>query len=286
MSRPSYTGQCFTVEQLARSSGISRQAYYQRRARCQARQARHEQALERGRQVRRRHPKMGTRKLYREHYATFRSLGIGRDALFGLLRRHGLLLEPTRSKRRTTHSRHGLPTRSNLLTGYTPERSNEVFVSDITYLETLDSFHYLALVTDAYSRKIVGWDLSRSLSVEGSLRALDMALGQTTAEERRGLIHHSDRGVQYCCHVYTGRLEAVGARISMAEVGNPYENAQAERVNGILKHEYGLGGVFATGAQARAVAREAIYLYNEERPHLALCYQKPSQVHARKRLAA
>lgn len=286
MSQPTYTGSRFTVTELTRACGITRQAYYQAQARSRERTDAEQQALELVAQVRARHRRMGTRKLYQEHYEAFRALGIGRDALFGLLRREGLLVERTRRRRRTTNSRHGFPTWQNLLTDHKPSRPNEVFVSDITYIETLEGFRYLALITDAYSRKIVGWDLSASLSVEGSLRALEQALKQARPEERQGLIHHSDRGVQYCCHAYTDRLEAVGARVSMAERGNPYENALAERVNGTLKQEYGLDGIFASERQAQRAVREAVYLYNEERPHLALCYQKPSQVHAQHRSAA
>ena len=287
MSRPSYDGVGFTVEALAQACGFSRQAYYQ--ARCRAdRRAEHEaQAIERVEQVRQRHPRMGTRKLYQEHYDTFRACSIGRDALFELLWREGLLIEPKRRGTRTTNSRHGFRTWENLLTeGYTAKRANEVFVADITYLATAEDFCYLALITDAFSRKIVGWDLSKSLSVEGSLRALDRALAQTSRAERKRLIHHSDRGVQYCCHAYIERLEKAGARVSMAAVGNPYENALAERVNGILEQEYRLDAYFGSEAQARRAVQEAVYLYNEERPHRSLAYRKPSQVHAETRLAA
>lgn len=286
MSASAYAGPGFTVDELARQCGISRQAYYQARARQHDQEEREKQALRLVREVRSRHPRMGTRKLYQEYYATFRRLAVGRDALFALLRRGGLLVRPRRRRARTTDSRHGFPVWQNLLAGYAPTRPNEVFVSDITYIETLGGFRYLALITDAYSRKIVGSDLSASLSVEGSLRALEEALGQTTAKEREGLIHHSDRGVQYCCHAYVNRLTGCGARVSMAAVGNPYENALAERVNGILKQEYGLDGVFATDAHAQRAAAEAVYLYNEKRPHLALDYRKPSEMHACYRLAA
>lgn len=286
MSQPTYTGSRFTVAELTRTCGITRQAYYQAQARSRARTDADEQALELVAQVRSRHPKMGTRKLYWQHYESLRALGIGRDALFGLLRREGLLVERKPRRKRTTDSRHGFPTWQNLITDHKPSRPGEVFVADLTYIETLEGFRYLALVTDAYSRKIVGWDLSASLSVEGSLRALKMALKQTRPQERRGLIHHSDRGVQYCCHRYTDCLHQAGARVSMAEVGNPYENALAERINGILKQEYALDGIFASERQARRAVREAVWLYNEERPHLSLAYQKPSQVHAQHRFAA
>lgn len=286
MKSETYQERPFTVEELARACGLSRQAYYQAHQREAHRSQQHEQALELVQQVRRRHQRMGTRKLYQEHYEVFRKLKMGRDALFELLAQKGLLIQPKRRRARTTDSRHGLRTWENLLLEHEASRANEVFVADITYLETAAGFRYLALVTDAFSRKIVGWDLSASLSLEGSLRALKRALAQTSPSERRGLIHHSDRGVQYCCHAYIDQLRRAGVRVSMAAVGNPYENAMAERVNGILKQEYGLDLRFASEAQARRAVQEAVYLYNEERPHLSLAYRKPSEVHAEYRLAA
>lgn len=292
MKQPHYTGRRFTVAALTGAQGLTRQGYYQARQRLELRDERQEKALALVRELRAELPRLGTRKLYHERYEQFRGLNIGRDALFSVLRDEDMLIPRRRRGPRTTDSRHGLRLYRNLLkdpetgTLYRPERANEVFVADITYLETLEGFRYLALLTDAYSRKIVGYDLSASLSIEGSLRALDMALKQTNAAERRGLIHHSDRGVQYCSRAYVDRLEGAAARVSMASRGNCYENALAERVNGILKQELSLGDVFATGAHAQCVVSEAVRLYNERRPHLALAYRKPSQVHAAHRLVA
>ena len=282
----------FAVEELAHTCGLSRQGYYQARGRQQRSREREQQALALVRQMRAEHPRIGTRKIYREHEQAFAALKIGRDALFDLLDRQGLLLRCRPRRVQTTDSRHGFGFWENLLvdkeTGerYRARRPNEVFVSDITYLETLEGFRYLALITDAYSRKIVGHDLSASLAVEGSLRALERALGQASEAERQGLIHHSDRGVQYCCHAYVNRLLESGARPSMAQAGNPYENAMAERVNGILKQEYGLDALFQSEHEARRAVEQAVELYNGKRPHLALGYRKPSQVHAEYRLAA
>lgn len=267
-----------TVEAICRAHGISRQAYYRGRARAQARAHRHEAALELVRAERRLLPRLGTRKLYHQQREGLRALNIGRDALFGLLRQQGLLIRRKRARRRTTDSRHGLLTYENLLQDHRPTAPERVFVADITYVETLEGFRYAALITDAYSRKIVGYDLSASLSIEGSLRALKMALASVA--DARGLIHHSDRGVQYCSRAYVAELADHGARVSMAQVGNPYENALAERVNGILKGEFFLDGLFATEAQARAALGQAVWLYNERRPHLSLNYRTPSQVHA------
>ena len=267
-----------TIEVICRAHGISRQAYYQGRTRAQQRQDRQEEALTVVRAERRVLPRLGTRKLYHLHREAFRALKIGRDALFGLLREHELLIARKRSKRRTTDSRHGLLTYENLIKDHQPTGANAVFVADITYVETLEGFRYAALITDAYSRKIVGYDLSASLSIEGSLRALKMALSRV--EDATGLIHHSDRGVQYCSRAYVEVLAQHRARVSMAAVGNPYENALAERVNGILKGEFFLDDLFVDEAQARAALEQAVWLYNERRPHLSLDYRTPSQVHA------
>lgn len=292
MSTGLYEGRRLSIDELACALDFTRQGYYQARARAEHQQKQAEQALEAVKTLRRELPRLGTRKLYHEGHDCFRALGLGRDKLFALLRREGLLIERRRRYARTTDSRHGFGFAQNLLldreTGvpYRPRRPNEVFVADLTYVETLEGFRYAALITDAYSRKIVGFDLSASLSVEGSLRALEMALRQTPKRERKGLIHHSDRGVQYCCRAYRRRLARVGARASMSATGDPYENALAERVNGILKLELGLEAVFLTEAQARSALRQAVRLYNERRPHLSLGYRKPSQVHAEHRLAA
>ncbi len=137
---------------------------------------------------------------------------------------------------------------------------------------------YLALITDAYSRFIVGYDLSSSLAAEGCLRALNHAIGYKT-NELKGLIHHSDHGVQYTAWPYREQLQSVGIRSSMGEVGNCYENALAERMNGILKCEYYLDNLFIDIEHAQKAVREAIWLYNYERPHLSLNYCKPAEVH-------
>lgn len=285
MSQPSYSRARCSLGSFCALIGVSRQAYYQGRSRQSKREGEDAQALEAVRELRVELPRLGTRKLYHERKEYFRTLHLGRDRLFALLRREGMLVERRRRYVRTTDSRHGFALAPNLLqdadTGAPrrPTRPNEVFVSDITYIETMEGFRYAALLTDAYSRKIVGYDLSTSLSVEGSLRALNQALSQTTKAERKSLIHHSDRGVQYCCRAYRERLQQAGVRVSMSATGNPYENALAERVNGILKMELGLDALFVTGEQARRAMKQAIRLYNECRPHLALRMRKPSQVH-------
>jgi transposase InsO family protein len=230
------------------------------------------------RQQRQEQSRVGARKLHLALLEQHPELRIGRDGLIEVLREHELLVRPRRAYARTTNSEHGLPVWENLLEGKLPIRVHQVWVSDITYVSTEEGFRYLALITDGYSRKIVGYDLSASLSIEGSLRALEQAIAQLPTGYR-GLVHHSDRGVQYCSHAYVNRLRQAGISISMAETGNPYQNAKAERVNGILKQEFLLDERFASEAVARRAVDEAIWVYNNRRRHMSLAYRIPQQVH-------
>jgi len=156
-------------------------------------------------------------------------------------------------------------------------RPNQAWAADITYLRHRSGFSYLFLLTDLYSRKIVGYSVKQSLAAEGALEALQMARRQRGLSP--GIIHHSDRGIQYCCWAYTEKLQSRQISISMTEINHCYENAQAERLNGILKQEYGLGACFQTKAQVRQAVEQAVWLYNELRPHLSLNYQTPSEMH-------
>ncbi|MDI6802455.1 MAG: IS3 family transposase [Bacteroidota bacterium] len=156
----------------------------------------------------------------------------------------------------------------------TVTRPNEVFVSDITYLRLSDGFCYLFLVTDVYSRKIVGYNLSKSLAADGAICALKMALNNLPTVE--GLIHHSDRGFQYCSDKYVQLLEPRDAKLSMGKAGNPYENAIAERVNGILKTEFFLNMAFISVQQTMRAVKEAVTLYNDLRPYMSIGYITPS----------
>jgi len=269
--------------------GITRQAHYQRAGRQQQRGRDETDLIEMVRAIRRRHPRMGGRKLLHKLRPKIAKEGIaiGRDRFFDLLARYDLLLPPVRRQRRTTWS--GLWRCPNRLDGLAVTRVQQVWVCDITYLETEQGFCYLSLVTDAFSRYIVGYDVSTSLAVEGARRALDMAIAQTHLPVA-GLIHHSDHGVQYTCHAYRNRLAAEGILSSMGEIGNCYDNPQAERVNGILKLEYGLGELLldvdharsANVDHARSATIEGVWLYNHERPHLALEYENPVNIHREK----
>jgi putative transposase len=229
--------------------------------------------------IRQRHPRMGGRKLHHELQKPLAALGIsrGRDALFSLLEARNLLVPTKRSRHKTTWS--GLWRCPNLLTDLTVTHVHQVWVGDITYIATEEGFVYLVLLTDVFSRFIVGFDLSSSLAVEGCARALEQALVQAGGVDLSGLIHHSDHGVQYTAHSYRDRLKQKHIRSSMGQVGNCYENALAERVNGILKCEYGLDDLFVDKKRAHKAVREAVWLYNYERPHLALKYAKPAEIY-------
>ncbi len=258
--------------------GISRQAHRQQAAVLLRRTGEEAVILEMVRAVRYHHPRMGTRKLLAKLRAQLaaREIPLGRDALFDLLRRHDLLLSPKRCQTRTTRS--GLWRCPNLLPELTVTGPRQLWVGDITYLTHEGGFAYLALLTDAFSRFIVGFDLSVSLAVEGCLRALNQALPQRPGS-LAGLVHHSDHGVQYTAHTYRNRLAEHQIRSSMGEVGNCYENALAERMNGILKLEYGLDDRFVNLEQMTASTAQAVALYNYDRPHLALGYRVPAEVH-------
>lgn len=254
--------------------------YYARRRRRQRRQVDGELVAELVRSERQLQPRLGTRKLQVLLQAQLVEAGVklGRDLLFGVLRSAGLLVAPLPSEYpRTTDSSHYLPVFTNQTKEQTLSKPNEVWVSDLTYLRTAEGFVYLALVTDKYSRKIVGYHCGDTLEAEGCIRALEMALGALPAGARP--THHSDRGSQYCCHEYVNRLVAGGLGISMTEQDHCAENALAERMNGILKSEYGLGRTMQAKAQARQAVDQAVNLYNTRRPHTALGYRFPEAVH-------
>lgn len=203
--------------------------------------------------------------------------GFGRDKFFDLLRKYDLLVKRKRRYMVTTNSNHPFKKYGNELVKATIDKPHQAWVSDITYLSTRENFVYLSLVTDVYSRKIVGWSLDQSLAVEGALNAIKKAIEQCPYIKK--LIHHSDRGIQYCCYAYTGLLTSKNITISMGEAGNCYDNAIAERVNGILKTEYLLDTEFKDYEHAKKAVEQAIYLYNNKRPHWALGLEKPADVH-------
>lgn len=259
---------------------MSRQNYYKLRGRRRRLEIDEELILELVRSERVQQPRLGTRKLHKVISPSLADTGvsIGRDRLFGVLRTHDMLVPPPKRASRTTNSRHSLPVFRNLIKDLVLENPNEVWVSDITYIRTVSGFVYLALVMDLFSRKVVGYHCGDSLESAGAIRALDMALKDLPNGKRP--IHHSDRGCQYCCHAYVDRLRSKGMQISMTEEMHCYENANAERLNGILKQEYGLGYTFRNKRQALAAVEQAVHTYNTRRPHMALDYRVPEDVHA------
>jgi transposase InsO family protein len=258
---------------------MTRQNYYKQR-RLRERVAVDESlVLELIRRERSRQPMIGARKLLLLIEADLKSAGVemGRDRLFGLLSRHNLLVVPKRRSVCTTSSWHGFGVYPNLAKDLELTGVHQLWVSDITYIRTLEGFMFLSLVMDVYSRTIVGFNTSDSLEMEGALSALSMAQRQLPCWAQP--IHHSDRGSQYCCGEYIARLKQRGMGISMTENNHCYENAKAERLNGILKQEYGLGATFATKQQVLEAVKEAVELYNNCRPHNSLGNRMPMSVH-------
>lgn len=259
--------------------GITRQAHYQMLRREAGREREELLILELVRQIRRKHPRMGSRKLLVKLAPMMGAEGlrIGRDRLFDLLRREDLLVTRRKARRRTTYA--GWWRTPNRLPGLTITRPNRVWVSDITYLETeTQPFVYLFLLMDLYSRYLVGWHISDSLAADGAQLALQMALQQSLAGWQ-GLIHHSDHGVQYTSSTYLSTLSNHAILPSMGEIGNCYDNAFAERVIGTLKGEYRLADRLTDIFQAEQLSQEAVFLYNTDRPHLALDYAVPRDVY-------
>lgn len=229
--------------------------------------------------IRIRQPRIGGKKLYSLLEDDFCSLKfrLGRDKFFEVLRSEKLLISPRKRRIKTTDSSHEHPVYPNLLVGITLSRPYQAVAADITYIRLEDGFCYLALITDLFTRMIVGWTLSETLEVAGTIQALryaGLAMGVT-----RHCIHHSDQGVQYCSNDYVRLLFRFQMAISMTDTGSPGQNAVAERVNGILKRELLLDSIFKRFSAALPVVRQAIEIYNYERPHYSLSLLTPSQFH-------
>ena len=223
-------------------------------------------------------PRIGTRKLYFLLKSKFDDQGIklGRDGFFTYLREHRLLVEPVKRYTKTTNSKHWMKKYPNQLKDQCIRRAEQVFVSDITYIETDNGVHYLSLVTDAYSRKIMGYELSDNMRAESVVKALRRAAKQR--QTRKPLIHHSDRGLQYCSQIYQKELRRHNISPSMTDGYDCYQNALAERVNGILKQEFLLYKCRSM-AELKALVRESVETYNRVRPHLSLNMKTPEEVH-------
>jgi putative transposase len=264
---------------LCECAGMSRQNFYKGRKVRERTWVDESLVLELIRRERAVHPRIGGRKLLFLIGGDLESAGveIGRDRFFALLLRHDLLIRRKRRGAKTTDSWHGFGVYPNLAKGMEVTGPHQLWVADITYIRTAEGFIFLSLVMDVFSRAIVGYDSSDSLEMEGALAALTMAQKQLPEGSRT--VHHSDRGSQYCCRAYVAKMKSRQMEISMTEENHCYENGKAERLNGIMKQEYGLGEEFATKRAARAGVAEAVEIYNNRRPHGALGYRIPMRVH-------
>jgi putative transposase len=264
---------------LCRLFGKTRHAYYDSLWRKENSLVREDVVLQEVIAIRNDLPRIGTRKL---HYLLQTSLEshkikIGRDYLFDLLSEHKLLVRQRKRKAITTDSRHWMRKYSNLIRNMPVRRPEQVWVSDITYIRLTNQWGYLSLITDAYSRKIIGYCFRNDLMAEGCIEALQMALKNRMYHEP--IIHHSDRGSQYCSHQYVNLLNQNTIGISMTENGDPYENALAERVNGIIKTEFNLHSSQLGFEQTYNQIKKSIKVYNEIRPHSSCDYLTPNQAH-------
>lgn len=260
--------------------GYSKQAYYKQGINKATVDFNEHQAKQAVLLIRRQMPRIGTRKL---HYMlkedlSKQELNIGRDKLFTILRKEGLLIKKKRNYTITTNSRHWMRTYPNLIKDLVLTRPEQLWVSDITYLDTKDENAYLHLVTDAYSKQVMGYELCNNMEASSTLKALQMALKNRKYDG--ALIHHSDRGSQFCSKLYTDVLKKNSIQISMTENGDPYENAVAERMNGILKDEFGLGEQLESLADAYYQTKQGINIYNTQRPHLSCEMLTPKQMHS------
>jgi len=258
--------------------GISRQSIYQHQSRCASRSDELSIIQDWVAEWRRLMPRLGTRKLYHCLKPRLEAHGIklGRDGLFAYLRANGLLISPIKRYTKTTYSYHRFRKHPNRFTNLTIVRPNQAYVSDITYVESDEGVHYLSLVTDAYSRKIVGHNLSMDMKTNNVVKAIRRA--KRHRFNNRPLIHHSDRGSQYCSDEYQVELQKQGILASMTDGYDCYQNALAERVNGILKQEFLLFKC-RSFKELKKLVDESVIIYNQWRPHLSLGMKTPNEVH-------
>ncbi len=267
-----------SVSKTCSNFDLKRDAYYKYQKRFSRREAVVSQVMELVKQERKEQPRVGTRKLLEALHPAFQAanLKVGRDGLFTILREQNMLIRRKKASCKTTNSYHHFHKYNNLVKEMNVTAPNQIWVADITYIRTVKGFCYLALITDLYSRKIIGYDISDSLELAGCLRALKSALRH--ARPTAGLVHHSDRGIQYCSNQYVDELKKRGIKISMTEENHCYENAVAERVNGILKDEFYLDQCFFSTNHACKATKNAIEVYNSKRLHLTLGYKTPNMV--------
>jgi len=260
--------------------GISRQAYYKRQQKVSQLEEEREEILNLIKPIRRKMHRVGTIKLYDmiKKDMTTKNIKLGRDKLFTFLRHEKMLVKKKKNFTKTTNSFHRFRKHKNLVKGIEVTAPEQVWVSDITYIKTSSGHEYLSLITDYYSKKIVGYHLADNLKTESTIKALEMAIKSRKYPER-SLIHHSDRGFQYCSDDYIKMLSDNHIQPSMTEEYDPYENAIAERVNGILKDEFDISGGFINHLQAVKEIKYAIETYNTFRPRFSCEMMTPQQAH-------
>lgn len=270
----------FTVKRIASTLGYSRQYIYKVKKQEEALLEVKELLKHLTEEQRKLLPRLGGKKMYHLIKPAIQRAGIkiGRDKFFSVLREYDLLIKPKRRYVQTTMSKHWLRKHPNLIKDLQIQRPEQVWVSDITYVKTEEGNCYLNLVTDAYSRKIMGYAIAETMDTEAMIKAFEMGL-KNRKYPKYGLIHHSDRGLQYCSKEYIELAQQNGIKISMTENGDPYENALAERMNRTLKEEFGLGLKLSSKALAYKLTQESINLYNNKRPHLSLKMKTPEMVH-------
>jgi putative transposase len=259
--------------------GLDRQVYYRRIKRTKTRQTLAQKVVSWVQDIRTVQPRLGTRKLYYLLYDQLQTLKIGRDKFFAILRANHLLITPKRTYHTTTMSHHRFRKHPNMIKELNIHRPNQVWVSDITYIGKREKPCYLCLITDAYSKKIVGYEVSNTMCTTHVVKALKMAQNQRKTIEN--LIHHSDRGVQYCSDEYQYYLNKYKINCSMTENSDPYENAIAERINGILKQEFMIDTYHLDLPLMKELVKEAIDIYNNDRPHWSNHMLTPNQMHSK-----
>lgn len=263
--------------------GVTRQAYYQHFWNQEQLIFEDELIISEVLKIRKNHRHMGGRKLFEllQPFLLEHQIKMGRDRLFDVLSANYLLVRRRKKQTITTNSYHRFKRYPNLIRDFVPNAPNELWVSDITYWRIKDYFNYISFITDAYSRKIVGYHLGDSLQTAETIQALEMAISNLSEEEKKSLqlIHHSDRGTQYCSNEYVKLLQSNNIGISMTENGDPLENAIAERVNGIIKEEYLNDYQVDNIKEAKELLHAVIQLYNNERPHMSIGNLTPNQVH-------
>ena len=270
-----------SLVRLCRLLGVTRQALYQHGWRNAESNIEAELIIQQVIKMRKRHPVIGTRKLYLmlQPFLLEHQVKIGRDKLFDLLAVHKLLVRRRQRKISTTQSYHRFYKYPNLIREMEITRKNQLWVSDITYYKLMGKFVYISFVTDAYSHKIIGYHIAETLETVHSLKALQMAINSIDSSAPNNIIHHSDRGIQYCSNGYVGLLEKNHILISMAENGDPLENPVAERINGIIKDEYLKRYRYNTIRELEEKLNQVVSFYNDERPHSSCSMFTPNKVY-------